>query len=103
MIKNFTIVFLTVISLVVNASAIAEDLPKELHFIVKKFEVLGDNPLSEAETQDVFEFFLGDHYGLEGIQAAATAFEQKLQQKGLAFFQVNLAPQNSKKALSSFS
>ena len=61
--------------------------------MITKFEVIGDNPLSESETQETFEYFLGDHYGLEGIQEAALAFEKKLRDHGFAFYQVNLAPQ----------
>ncbi|HHJ35206.1 MAG TPA: ShlB/FhaC/HecB family hemolysin secretion/activation protein [Gammaproteobacteria bacterium] len=73
--------------------AVAEQLPEQLHFVIKKFEVLGDNPLSAAETDDVFSYYLGDHYGLEGIQSAVMAFEGRLRQSGFAFYQVNLAPQ----------
>lgn len=80
--------------LLLNSSiAVAETEPKQLHFVINKFEVLGDNPLSESDTQAVFEYYLGDHYGLEGIQQAATAFEKKLRDSGFAFYQVNLAPQ----------
>ncbi|GMR16829.1 MAG: hypothetical protein BMS9Abin31_1216 [Gammaproteobacteria bacterium] len=72
---------------------VADTAPRQLHFVITKFEVIGDNPLSESETQAVFEYYLGDHYGLEGIQQAASAFEEKLRDSGFAFYQVNLAPQ----------
>jgi len=72
---------------------VADTVPRQLHFVITKFEVVGDNPLSESETQAVFENYLGDHYGLEGIQEAASAFEKKLRDSGFAFYQVNLAPQ----------
>lgn len=75
------------------ASYADDTQPRQLHFVVEKFEVLGDNPLSESQTDAVFEYFLGDHYGLEGIQAASEAFEKKLRDSGFAFYQVNLAPQ----------
>jgi hemolysin activation/secretion protein len=79
--------------LAINTPTVADEMPQQIHFVVKKFEVIGDNPLSAMETKNLFEYFLGDHYGLEGLQAAATAFEQKLQQQGFAFYQVHLAPQ----------
>lgn len=80
--------------LLLNSSFVfAEIEPKQLHFVIKKFEVLGNNPLSDSETQAVFEYYLGDHYGLEGIQQAAASFEEKLRDSGFAFYQVNLAPQ----------
>jgi len=94
--KKITLVFIAFILLAINSLVIAEQLPQQLHFVIKKFEVLGDNPLSESETESTFKYFLGDHYGLEGIQEAATAFEQKLRENGFAFYQVNLAPQKLK-------
>jgi hemolysin activation/secretion protein len=91
--KNITIILLAFVLLADIKLVVAETEPKQLHFVITKFEVLGDNPLSESETQDVFEYFLGDHYGLEGIQEAASALEKKLRESGFAFYQVNLAPQ----------
>ncbi|MBE9560592.1 MAG: ShlB/FhaC/HecB family hemolysin secretion/activation protein [Proteobacteria bacterium] len=91
--KKLLITLYVCVLLVHGALAVAETEPKQLHFVITKFEVLGDNPLSESETEDVFEYFLGDHYGLDGIQEAASAFEKKLRDSGFAFYQVNLAPQ----------
>lgn len=67
--------------------------PQEIHFVVKKFELVGNNPLSVEETNEAFEYFLGDHYGLEGIQEATAAFEQKLRDSGYSFYKVSLLPQ----------
>ena len=91
--KNCFTIFVALACLVFTSFAIAETVPKQLHFVITKFEVLGDNPLSESETRDVFEYYLGDHYGLEGIQEAAAAFEKKLRKNGYSFYKVNLAPQ----------
>lgn len=55
--------------------------------------MIGDNPLSESETRDVFKYYLGDHYDLDGIQEAASAFKKELRDKGYSFYVVNLAPQ----------
>lgn len=85
--------FFALASLATNSLVVAAQLPKQIHFVVTKFEIIGENPISDAETQNVFEHFLGDHYGLEGIQAAATAFEQKLRDKGHPFYKANLIPQ----------
>ena len=92
-IQKFGLIMLLATSVIVQGTVVAEEEPRQLHFVIKKFEVLGDNPLSESETEALFEYYLGDHYGLEGIQAAATAFEEKLRAKGFAFYRVNLAPQ----------
>ena len=91
--KSSSSIIFALVCLVISSLVIAEPQPQQLHFVIKKFEVLGDNPLSESETRDVFEFFLGDHYGLEGLQEAAKAFEKKLRKSGYSFYQVNLAPQ----------
>ena len=66
--KSSSSIIFALVCLVISSLVIAEPQPKQLHFVIKKFEVLGDNPLSESETRDVFEFFLGDHYGLEDLQ-----------------------------------
>lgn len=91
--KSRSNIFIALTWLLVSSLAVAETEPKQIHFVITKFEILGDNPLSESETRDVFEYFLGDHYGLEGIQEAAAAFEKKLRNSGHSFYQVNLAPQ----------
>lgn len=91
--KKLLIAFFVLGLLTEVMPAIADTVPRQLHFVITKFEVIGDNPLSEAETQAVFKYFLGDHYGLDGIQEAASAFEHKLRDNGFAFYQVNLAPQ----------
>ena len=69
--KNILIVLFAIALVAEFPSAIAETEPKQLHFVITKFEILGENPLTESETQNVFECYLGDHYGLEGIQEAA--------------------------------
>ena len=94
--KNIAILYILFTTLFVSTMAFAEQLPEQLHFVIKKFEILGDNPISEKETNDVFQYYLGDHYGLEGIQAAAVAYEEKLRKSGYAFYRVNLAPQKLK-------
>ena len=91
--KNITKGLFAFVLLISVLPALAETVPEQLHFIIKKFEILGENPLSESESQAVFEYYLGDHYGLEGIQEAAAAFEKKLRESGYSFYQVNLAPQ----------
>jgi hemolysin activation/secretion protein len=91
--KNILVALFAFALLVTDTLAIAEIAPKQLHFTVSKFEVTGENPLSESETQAVFRYYLGDHYGLEGVQEAASALERKLRNSGFAFYQVNIPPQ----------
>jgi len=66
----------------------------DLRFEVARFEVQGDNPLSTKQTNAVLDPFLGEHAGLEGLQAATAALEQALRSRGFTFHQVNLPPQS---------
>ncbi len=91
--NNFTIWLLAVVLLFSALPAMALDEPKQLHFVVKKFDVQGENPLAEDETRDLLAPFLGDHYGLEGIQKAVASLERRLHEEGYAFYRVNLPPQ----------
>jgi hemolysin activation/secretion protein len=79
------------------SAAYALDEPAPLHFTVSKFEVTGENPLTEAETQSILAKFLGDHYGLEGLQEAADALEREFRAQGFAFYRVTLVPQKLEK------
>lgn len=62
-------------------------------FTVTRYEVVGDNPLSYSETQDVVKPYEGEHEGLEGLQSAADALEHILRAKGYSFHRVVLPPQ----------
>ncbi len=81
-----------------NTVSAMED-PPQLHFVVKQFEVIGENPLPDSTTQSVLSNFLGDHYGLEGLQAASDALEYELRESGFAFYRVSLIPQKLKDGL----
>jgi len=77
----------------------ALDEPAPLHFTVSGFEVTGDNPLTEAKTRSILNRFLGDHYGLEGLQEAADALEREFRKQGFAFYRVTLVPQKLEKGV----
>ena len=77
----------------------ALDDPAPLHFTVNKFEVTGENPLSEAKTQSILEKFVGAHFGLEGLQEAVDALEKELRDQGFAFYRVTLVPQKLEKGV----
>ena len=65
-----------------------------VRFVVERFEVQGDNPLSEARTQEVLAPYTGEHAGVDGLLAAADALEQAIQEAGVAFQRVVLPPQS---------
>ena len=78
--------------LLVPAPAAAE-IPV-VRFEVERFEVEGENPLSEARTQEVLAPFTGEHAGVDGLLAAADALERAIEDAGVAFQRVMLPPQS---------
>ena len=65
-----------------------------VRFEVERFDIEGDNPLSEAHTQEVLAPFTGTHAGVDGLLAAADALEQAIEDAGVAFQRVVLPPQS---------
>lgn len=55
---------------------------------VKRFIVEGDNPLSPEETQTILAPHLGVHKSLTTLEAAASALEQVLRDRGYSFHRV---------------
>jgi hemolysin activation/secretion protein len=55
---------------------------------VKRFVVVGDNPLSAGETQAVLAPHLGRHTSLSTLEAAAKALETAIRNEGNAFHRV---------------
>jgi len=55
---------------------------------VKRFEIVGSNPLSDAETAAVLAPHLGTHRSLGTLEAAATALETRLRERGFSFHRV---------------
>ena len=72
---------------------IANAQPAATRFVVERYEVIGINPLSEKASQQVLADYIGEHEGLEGIQAAADALESELREEGYSFLRVILPPQ----------
>lgn len=60
---------------------------------VKRFEVLGNNPLSAEKTKAVLDNYLGEHEGIEGLEAASSDLEDALKEAGFSFIRVVLPPQ----------
>ena len=60
---------------------------------VKRFVIEGDNPLSEAETQEILRPYLGPHSDIQSLERAANALEQAVRARGNSFHRVILPPQ----------
>lgn len=55
---------------------------------VKRFVIEGDNPLSPQETDEILAPHLGPHKSLKSLEAAATALEAALRERGYSFHRV---------------
>lgn len=62
-------------------------------FVVERFVVSGDNPLDVAATDAALAPFLGEHVGIDGLNAARDALRSALRQAGHSFLDVILPPQ----------
>lgn len=60
---------------------------------VQRYEIQGENPLSDDETETLLKPYTGPLKGLQQLQEAATRLQNALQEKGFGFFKVSLAPQ----------
>ena len=85
-----------------TATATALEEPPAVNFFIKEFKVTGNNPLEEAETQALLNRFTGEHFGLEGLQAAADELESRLRARGFAFYRVTLIPQELQEGIIEF-
>ena len=74
------------------SSVRAQDISDQIRFSVEQFEVIGDNPIGKS-AYGVLAPFVGEHYGLEGLSAAADALEQAVIRAGYSFHRVSLPPQ----------
>ena len=88
---RWTAVFLAMVTAV---TAAAQEATPVVRFVVERFVVEGDNPLSEAQTRTVLAPFAGEHAGVDGLLAAADALERAIQDAGVAFQRVVLPPQS---------
>lgn len=62
-------------------------------FVIKGFDVKGDNPLSTGDTTRVLAPFLRNDATLDTLQKAGAALETALREKGFALHRVSLPPQ----------
>lgn len=60
---------------------------------VNRFEVVGTNPLSAEKTKAILDNYLGEHEGIEGLEAASNDLEDALKEAGFSFIRVILPPQ----------
>lgn len=71
----------------VSAST-APTAPGDILLDVKRFEVVGANPMSDSETAAALAPYLGPHRSLSTLEAAAVALETRLRESGHSFHRV---------------
>lgn len=101
--RIFAAFFLFIVLSPVIQTASAVEEPPQIHFVVKQLKVVGDNPLSASKTDEILSLFLGDHYGLEGLQAASDALEKAFVDNGFSFYRVSFIPQSLQDGIVTFS
>lgn len=60
---------------------------------VRQFSVEGDSPLSEAETRELLDPYLGRHSSLDSLEAAPRALEAAMRKRGYVFHRVIIPAQ----------
>lgn len=73
----------------------ATEAPPPVRLDVRGFTIEGENPLAADETRALLQAYVGQHVGIEGLQAAADALEQAIRGRGHAFHRVVLPPQET--------
>lgn len=72
---------------------LTQGLTERIEFNVNKFNVIGDNPLSESKTNTILAPFLGESRGIDDIENAADALEKVMLEKGSSVYRVSFPPQ----------
>lgn len=76
-----------------SVGRLTQGLLERVSFDIERFQVIGDNPLNDKDSNALLEPFIGKNKGIDDIEGAADAFEQAIIAKGFSFYQVSLPPQ----------
>lgn len=68
-------------------------------FVIRGFDLVGENPLADGETTKILAPFLRADATIETLQKASSALEAALQAKGFALYKVVLPPQEIGKSV----
>jgi hemolysin activation/secretion protein len=71
-------------------------LAQETRFAVTAYTVDGENPLSAADTQSLLAQYTGEGMTIDRLQAAASALETALKDRGYGFLRVIIPPQDAR-------
>jgi hemolysin activation/secretion protein len=72
---------------------LTQTLSERIEFDVSRYQIIGENPIGEAETRAILAPYVGAKRGIDDIESAANALEKRLELKGLSFYRVSFPPQ----------
>ena len=76
-----------------NEQQVAQPMKPSPSFVIKGFDITGDNPLPEGEVSRILAPYLRTDATLDTLQKATAALEAALKEKGFALHRVALPPQ----------
>lgn len=94
MLPRYLFTSFLILLLLVYSSVFAAEVPKT-RFIVERFDIEGENPLSQEKTQKILLPFLGEQEGLGRLEGASRALQDALHRKGYTFHRVIIPPQRA--------
>jgi hemolysin activation/secretion protein len=66
----------------------------EVLFVVKRYEIIGPNPLSQKSTDSILKSYIGEKISLEDLREAAFTLEVKIADAGYPFYRVIIPGQS---------
>jgi hemolysin activation/secretion protein len=82
-----------------TASPAAQSAAPSPSFVIRGFDITGDNPLADGEVSRILAPFLRTDATIETLQKATAALEAALKDKGFSLYRVALPPQEVGKSV----
>ena len=76
-----------------DVERLTQGLSERVEFDVIRYQIVGNNPLSESKTASILSQYIGSNRGIDDIEDAASALEAEMSTKGLSFYRVSFPPQ----------
>lgn len=78
---------------VTDLERLTQKLSERISFDVVRYQIVGENPISESRTRAILAQYVGSNRGIDDIESAADALEMEMISKGLSFYRVSFPPQ----------
>jgi len=76
-----------------DVERLTQQLSERISFDVVRYQIVGDNPISESRTRAILAQYVGPNRGIDDIESAAGALETEMISNGLSFYRVSFPPQ----------